>query len=66
MIKKVYFQREPWGDVAIQHNDEVHHYNNLVSLIAFLQMEYGELFELVEVTEDNYHDLLAQGCFDDQ
>lgn len=66
MTKDIYFQKEAWGDVAIQHNGQVHHFSNLVSLISFLQPHYGHDFELIEVTEDNFQDLYDLGAFDDQ
>lgn len=66
MTKDIYFQKEAWGDVAIQHNGQVHHFSNLISLISFLQPIYGEDFELIEVTDDNYQDLYDLGVFDDQ
>ena len=37
IMKDIYFQNEAWGDVAIQHQGQVHHFSNLMSLIAFLQ-----------------------------
>lgn len=61
----VYFQREDWGDVAIQHNGQVHHFCNLVSLIGFLQTVHGHEFNLIEVDETNYHELQRQGAFDE-
>jgi hypothetical protein len=66
MIKSIYFQKEAWGDVAIQHNGQVHHFSNLVSLISFLQPMYGQDFNLVEVTDDNYQSLFDSGVFNDQ
>ena len=66
MTKKVYFQKEAWGDVAIQHKSQVHHFSNLISLISFLQPYYGQDFELIEVTEDNFQDLYNLGVFNDQ
>ena len=66
MIKNIYFQKEAWGDVAIQHNGQVHHFSNLVSLISFLQSLYGQDFELLEVTDDNYQSLFDSGVFNDQ
>lgn len=66
MIKDIYFQKEAWGDVAIQHNGQVHHFSNLVSLISFLQPLYGQDFELIEVTDDNYQSLFDSGVFNDQ
>jgi len=66
MTKDIYFQNEAWGDVAIQHQGQVHHFSNLMSLIAFLQPIYGNDFDLIEVTEENYADLLKSGVFDDQ
>lgn len=66
MIKDIYYQNEVWGDVAIQHKDQVHHFSNLVSLITFLQSIYGEHFNLIEVTDDNYQNLYDSGVFDDQ
>lgn len=66
MTKDIYFQNEDWGDVAIQHNGEVHHFSNLMSLIAFLQSIYGQEFNLIEVDENNYHQLQQSGAFDDQ
>ena len=62
----MYYQKEPWGDVAIQHNGQVHHFSNLVSLIGFLQSEHDNDFDLVEVTDVNYHELYNAGAFDDQ
>lgn len=61
----VYFQREAWGDVCIQHNGDLHHFCNLISMIAFLQTVHGHEFDLVEVDETNYHDLKEQGAFDE-
>jgi hypothetical protein len=66
MTKDIYFQNEAWGDVAIQHNGQVHHFSNLMSLISFLQPIYGTDFNLIEVTEDNYQTLYDLGAFDDQ
>lgn len=66
VIKDIYFQYEPWGDVAIQHNGQVHHFSNLISLISFVQSHYGNDFNLVEVTEENYQSLYDEGAFDDQ
>lgn len=66
MTKDIYFQNEDWGDVAIQHNGEVHHFSNLMSLIAFLQSLYGQEFNLIEVNDENYHQLQQSGAFDDQ
>jgi len=66
MIKDIYFQKEAWGDVAIQHRGQVHHFSNIVSLISFLQPHYGHDFNLIEVTTDNYQTLYSSGCFDDQ
>lgn len=66
MSKDIYFQNEPWGDVAIQHNGQVHHFSNLISLIGFLQSHHGTEFNLIEVTEDNYQNLYDSGVFDDQ
>ena len=66
MNKDIYFQNEAWGDVAIQHNGQVHHFSNLMSLISFLQPIYGTDFNLIEVTEDNYQTLYDLGAFDDQ
>jgi len=66
MTKDIYFQNEAWGDVAIQHQGQVHHFSNLMSLIAFLQPIYGADFNLIEVTEGNYQTLYDLGAFDDQ
>ena len=66
MSKTVYFQKELWGDVAIQCNGQVHHFSNIISLIAFLQAHYDSEFDLVEVTEENYQELYRLGAFDDQ
>lgn len=66
MTKDIYFQKEAWGDMAIQHNGQVHHFSNLISLISFLQPHYGHDFELIEVTNDNYQALYDSGVFDDQ
>tara|TARA_R110001583_G_C5611511_1_gene405373 strand:+ start:854 stop:1054 length:201 start_codon:yes stop_codon:yes gene_type:complete len=66
MTKDIYFQKEAWGDVAIQHRRQVHHFSNIVSLISFLQPFYGHDFNLIEVTDDNYQALYSSGCFDDQ
>jgi len=66
MTKDIYFQTEEWGDVAIQHDSQVHHFSNLMCLIAFLQSIYGQEFNLIEVDETNYHDLQQSGAFDDQ
>jgi hypothetical protein len=66
MTKDIYFQNEVWGDVAIQHKGQVHHFSNLVSLISFLQSIYGQDFNLIEVTDENYQDLYDIGAFDDQ
>jgi hypothetical protein len=65
-MKDIYFQNEAWGDVAIQHQGQVHHFTNLLSLISFLQPIYGVDFNLIEVTEDNYQALYNSGVFDDQ
>jgi hypothetical protein len=65
-MKDIYFQNEAWGDVAIQHQGQVHHFTNLMSLIAYLQPIYGGDFSLIEVTEDNYQELYNSGVFDDQ
>lgn len=65
-IKDIYFQKEAWGDVAIQHQGDVHHFSNLISLIAFLQPIYGQDFNLIEVTDDNWQELHDSGAFDDQ
>lgn len=65
-IKDIYFQKEAWGDVAIQHKGDVHHFSNLISLIAFLQPIYGQDFNLIEVTDDNWQELHDSGAFDDQ
>jgi hypothetical protein len=61
----VYFQRESWGDVCTQHNGNLHHFCNLISMICFLQTVHGHDFNLVEVDENNYHDLKERGVFDD-
>jgi hypothetical protein len=66
MTKDIYFQNEAWGDVAIQHKGQVHHFSNLMSLIGFLQPIYGADFNLIEVTEDNFNELYRSGVFDDQ
>jgi len=66
VIKDIYFQNEAWGDVAIQHNGQVHHFSNLVSLISFLQPHYGQDFNLIEVNDDNYQELYDSGVFNDQ
>ena len=66
MTKNIYFQKEAWGDVAIQHKGQVHHFSNLVSLISFLQPFYGQDFELIEVTDDNYQSLYDSGVFNEQ
>ncbi len=66
MTKNIYFQKEVWGDVAIQHKGQVHHFSNLVSLISFLQPFYGQDFELIEVTDDNYQSLYDSGVFNEQ
>ena len=66
MTKSIYFQKEAWGDVAIQHTGQVHHFSNLISLISFLQPIYGQDFELIEFTSDNYQALYDSGAFDDQ
>jgi hypothetical protein len=34
--------------------------------MSFLQGIYGEAFQLIEVTEDNWQQLYEQGAFDDQ
>ncbi len=61
----VYFQRESWGDVSTQHQGQLHHFCNLISMIAFLQTIHGHDFDLVEVDETNWHDLKEQGVFDE-
>lgn len=66
MTKDIYFQNEDWGDVAIQHNGQVHHFSNLMCLIGFLQSIYGQEFNLIEVNDENYHQLQQSGAFDDQ
>jgi hypothetical protein len=66
MIKDIYFQTEEWGDVAIQHDGQVHHFSNLICLISFLQSVHGQEFNLIEVDETNYHSLQQSGAFDDQ
>lgn len=66
MIKDIYFQNEAWGDVAIQHKGQVHHFSNLISLISFLQPLYGHDFNLIEVTDENYNEFYKTGVFDDQ
>lgn len=66
MIKDIYFQREAWGDIAIQHNGQVHHFENLISLISFIQGIHGKDFNLIEVTECNWKELYDSGVFDDQ
>jgi hypothetical protein len=66
MTKDIYFQNEAWGDVAIQHKGEVNHFSYLISLISFLQPIYGQDFNLIEVTDDNYQALYNSGVFDDQ
>ena len=55
MIKDIYFQKEVWGDVAIQLNGQLHHFSNLMSLIGFIQSEYGSEFNLIEVTDNTYN-----------
>jgi|GEM_PF-3085557 len=65
-IKDIYFQNEHWGDVAIQHKGQVHHFSNLISLITFVQGHYGSEFNLVEVTDENYQELYKEGVFDEQ
>jgi len=65
-MKDIYFQNEAWGDVAIQHQGQVHHFSNLMCLISFLQPIYGSDFNLIEVTEDNFQSLYDLGAFDDQ
>lgn len=57
---------EQWGDVCIQHKGQVHHFNNIMSLISFLQAIYGDAFQLIEVTDENWQQLYEQGVFDDQ
>jgi hypothetical protein len=64
--KDIYFQKEAWGDVAIQHQGQVHHFSNLMSLIAFLQPIYGQDFNLIEVTDENWQELHEAGVFDEQ
>lgn len=66
MAKDIYFQNEPWGDVAIQHCGQVHHFSNLMSLIGFLQSTHGSDFNLIEVTDENYQTFYDAGVFDDQ
>lgn len=66
MPKDIYFQYEAWGDVAIQHKGQVHHFSNLMSLINFVQGVHGSEFELIEVTEDNWQQLYDEGAFDEQ
>lgn len=66
MVKDIYFQNEPWGDVAIQYCGQVHHFSNLISLIGFLQGVHGSEFNLIEVTDANYQGLYDSGVFDDQ
>lgn len=65
-MKDIYFQREAWGDIAIQHKNQVHHFSNIISLISFLQPIYGLDFNLIEVTDENYQELYSSGVFDDQ
>jgi len=65
-MKDIYFQNEAWGDVAIQHQGQVHHFSNLMSLISYLLPIYGGDFNLIEVTEDHFQDLYAVGVFNDQ
>jgi len=66
MIKDIYFQKEAWGDVAIQFKGQTHHFSNLISLISFIQGEYGSEFNLVEVTDENWKELYEEGVFNDQ
>ncbi|MCJ8318740.1 MAG: hypothetical protein MJK12_03850 [Colwellia sp.] len=65
-MKDIYFTNEAWGDVAIQHKGQVHHFSNLMSLIGFLQPLYGSSFNLIEVNNDNYQELYNMGVFDEQ
>jgi len=64
--KIIYFEKEQWGGLSIQHKQEFHHFNCLMDLFAFLQVHYGDDFELFEVTEENHRELLESGAFDDQ
>ncbi len=66
MIKDIYFQKEAWGDVALQHKGQVHHFSNLISLIGFIQNEYGSEFNLIEVTDENWQELNEEGVFNEQ
>jgi hypothetical protein len=66
VTKDIYFQNEAWGDVAIQHNGQVHHFSNLMSLISFLQSIYGQDFNLIEITANNWQELNDSGVFDEQ
>ena len=66
MIKEIYFQLEQWGDVAIQQDGEVHHFSNVMSLVCYLQGKYGDDFNLIEVNDDNFHELYNTGAFNDQ
>ena len=66
MIKDIYFQKEAWGDVALQCSGQVHHFSNLISLIGFIQNEYGSEFNLIEVTDENWQELNEQGIFNEQ
>ncbi len=65
MTPNVYFQREAWGDVCTQHQGQLHHFCNLISMIAFLQTVHGHEFNLIEVDETNFHELQRQGVFDE-
>lgn len=66
MMKNIYFQKEAWGDVALQHKGQVHHFSNLISLIGFIQNEYGSEFNLIEVTDENWQELHEEGIFNAQ
>ncbi|NQY65277.1 MAG: hypothetical protein HRT38_16460 [Alteromonadaceae bacterium] len=66
MIKDIYYQHETWGDLAIQYHGEIHHFSNLMSLVCYLQGKYGDDFNLIEVNDDNFHELYNTGAFNDQ
>lgn len=66
MAKDIYYQSEIYGDVCIQHNGDVHHFSGVIQLVGFLQNHYGDDFNLIEVTEHNWHELHSAGVFDDQ
>lgn len=59
----IYFQSEPWGEISASIGGDVHLFSNEAELELFCLESYGDEFQLVEATDDNWAELQKKGAF---